>query len=226
MKKHATVVGIFDNHIALVDTIKDLRHNGFSDDQLGFVVRQNASSHLVVDGLLGTADALLLPTTSPSNTSSVLEAALPATEKTIDNLSHRGSHTLLPPTSPQTTNTALEQNEATQAHNSKPDTQESRGASIITGSVIGGTLGAVAAMLIPGIGPLLAGGFLATTFAGAAIGGIAGGFLNMGIPEQKAHYYEQQFHAGRIILTIKTNGRTQEALNILRHYGSREIEVY
>src|SRR5450759_2727806 len=83
---------------------------------------------------------------------------------------------------------------------------------------------AVAAMLIAGSGPILAGGLLAATFGGAAIGGIAGGFLSMGMPEHRARYYEQQFQAGHIILTVKAGDRQQQALETLRHYGAIDVE--
>lgn len=247
MKKHSTVVGLFDDHTAVVEAIKELRQSGFSDDQIGFVVRHHDGSNTgdtatqgsdavargVVGGLLGAADALLLPVTGPGDASTMLGAALPATEEAIDNLPHPGSHksqhmqssfsadTIASATPVQ--ETGAEQSEPVEQ---RSDILEKRGASIITGSVIGGTLGAVAAMLIPGIGPILAGGLLAATFGGAAIGGIAGGFLSIGIPEHKARYYEEQFHAGRIILTVKTDGQQQQALDILRRYRAQDVEAH
>ncbi len=241
MQKHSTVVGIFDDHTAAVDAIKELRQSGFSDDQIGFVVRHDTSNtdqetntvaRGVVGGLLGAADALLLPVTGPGDASTMLEAALPATEEVIDTMRRPGSHTEQPAASstdvppPSTLETPVQTEQDEAVTTGKADFLEKRGTSIITGSVIGGTLGAVAAMLIPGIGPILAGGLLAATFGGAAIGGIAGGFLGMGVPEHRARYYEQQFQAGRIILTIKASKQQQQALDILRHYGAREVEAH
>ncbi len=246
MQKHSTVVGIFDNHIAAVDAIKDLRQNGFSDDQIGFVVRHddganaddttghgaNSVARGVVGGLLGAADTLLLPVIGPGDASTILGATLSATEEAMDNLDRTGSHPTqptpsssdVPPVVPSETTTQAAQDDPVATD--EPSFLEERGTSIITGSVIGGTLGAVAAMLIPGIGPILAGGLLAATFGGAAIGGIAGGFLSMGVPEHRARYYEQQFQAGHIILTVKAGDRQQQALDTLRHYGAREVEAH
>jgi hypothetical protein len=249
MQKHSTVVGIFDNHTAAVDAIKDLRQNGFSDDQLGFVVRHDDGANTdettgqganpvargVIGGLLGAADTLLLPVIGPGDASTILGAALPATEEAMDNIHQPGSHPTQPAQSassspdvptPTSSETTIQAERDEPAATDEPGFLEERGTSIITGSVIGGTLGAVAAMLIPGIGPILAGGLLAATFGGAAIGGIAGGFLSMGVPEHRARYYEQQFQAGNIILTVKTGDRQQQALDTLRHYGAREVEAH
>src|SRR5436853_4493153 len=56
------------------------------------------------------------------------------------------------------------------------------------GGVVGGIVGTAAALLIPGLGPAIAGGILAATLGGATIGAIAGGLIgaltNMGVPEE------------------------------------------
>src|SRR5436190_127027 len=88
-----------------------------------------------------------------------------------------------------------------------------------TGAVIGGILGAAAALLIPGIGPVVAGGILAATLGGAALGAAAGGLLgaltNMGVPEEEAQYYQGEFEQGRTIVTVRTSDRQREAIDIL-----------
>src|SRR3954453_5577757 len=70
------------------------------------------------------------------------------------------------------------------------DTAGSAVTGAVGGGVLGGILGAAAALLIPGIGPVVAGGILATTLTGAAIGAAAGGLLGaltkMGVPEEDA----------------------------------------
>ena len=94
----------------------------------------------------------------------------------------------------------------------------------LTGSVVGGLLGAAVAGLIPGIGPVLAGGILASALGGAAVGAAAGGLLgvltNLGVPEEEGRYYEQEFQAGRTIVTVKADDRHQEAEAILRRFGA------
>src|SRR6266536_4986155 len=93
----------------------------------------------------------------------------------------------------------------------------------VSGGIIGGVIGAAAALLIPGIGPAIAGGILVTVLGGAAIGaaagGIVGALVGMGVPEEEAHYYAGEFHSGRTLVTVRADGRQQEAINILHHYG-------
>src|SRR4029078_12657861 len=79
-----------------------------------------------------------------------------------------------------------------------------------TGVVLGGIIGAGAALLIPGIGPVVSGGLLASALAGAATGaaargvagGISGALVGLGVPEDEAKYYDQQFRDGRTLMTV------------------------
>ena len=71
------------------------------------------------------------------------------------------------------------------------------------GAVAGGTAGLLAALgviAIPGIGPLVAAGVLATTIAGAAGGGVVGGLLgaltDYGVSEEEAHVYSEGIRRG------------------------------
>jgi hypothetical protein len=107
-----------------------------------------------------------------------------------------------------------------------------------TGALVGGILGAAAALLIPGVGPAIAGGILAPILgagataagvaatgavAGAAAGGLVGALAGLGIPEEEARYYQDEFEAGRTILTVKSDGRFDEARSILQRHGARDI---
>jgi hypothetical protein len=98
---------------------------------------------------------------------------------------------------------------------------------LLTGGVIGGLLGAAASGLIPGIGPVLAGGILASVLGGAAVGAAAGGLLGalmgMGVPEEEARYYQGEFEAGRIIVTVRANGRSADARSILDSHGANDV---
>ncbi len=98
----------------------------------------------------------------------------------------------------------------------------------LTGGVVGGVLGALAAGLIPGIGPVLAGGLLAGVLGGAAAGAAAGGLIGalaeMGIPEDEAKYYNEEFESGRTLVTVKADGRYDEARRILQDHGAYDIE--
>jgi hypothetical protein len=101
-------------------------------------------------------------------------------------------------------------------------------AGALTGGVVGGVLGALAAGLIPGVGPVLAGGLLAGVLggaaAGAAAGGIIGALAGMGVPEDDARYYDEEFRSGRSLITVKANGRYDEARGILMQHGAYDVE--
>jgi hypothetical protein len=103
------------------------------------------------------------------------------------------------------------------------------GEGLATGAVIGGLVGAAAALLIPGIGPVVAGGVLASVLGGAAVGAAAGGILGalvgMGIPEEEASYYESEFQAGRTLVTVKCESRCAEAQEVMRRFGAYDIET-
>jgi uncharacterized protein (TIGR02271 family) len=102
-----------------------------------------------------------------------------------------------------------------------------------TGVGIGAGAGAlwgagILAGVIPGIGPAIAGGALgvliSSAVAGAAAAGIAGALIGLGIPEDEARYYEDEFKEGRIIVTVKADGRYDEARALLRRAGAYDIE--
>jgi hypothetical protein len=99
---------------------------------------------------------------------------------------------------------------------------------MLAGAGIGGLVAAAASLLIPGFGPVLAGGILATVLGGAAVGAAAGGILGalvgMGVPEEEAHYYESEFNEGRILLTVKADGRFDEARDLLYRNGAYDVE--
>src|SRR5437763_10212247 len=63
------------------------------------------------------------------------------------------------------------------ARDTAPVTKAGEGAAtgVVAGGILGGILGAAGALLIPGIGPVIAGGILAATLTGAAVGAAAGG---------------------------------------------------
>ena len=98
----------------------------------------------------------------------------------------------------------------------------------IAGAGIGGLIAAAAAMLIPGFGPVVAGGILATVLGGAAVGAAAGGIIGalvgMGVPEDEAEYYQSEFEEGRIIVTVKAGNRYAEARDVLHRFGGYDVE--
>jgi len=103
---------------------------------------------------------------------------------------------------------------------------EAAASGAIGGGVAGGILGLLAgvgALAIPGVGPIVAGGALASTLAGAGIGAAAGGLLGalvgMGIPEEDAQYFETGVRSGGILVTVEAGSRIDEARRILQGRG-------
>jgi hypothetical protein len=98
---------------------------------------------------------------------------------------------------------------------------------MLTGGVLGGLVGAAASGLIPGFGPVIAAGILSTILGGAAVGAAAGGMLGalmgLGIPEDEARYYQREFEAGRVIITVRASARYDEADRILRSHGAYDV---
>src|SRR5918994_1312454 len=105
-----------------------------------------------------------------------------------------------------------------------------------TGAVGGGLLGGLVGFLVglgalalPGIGPVVAGGALATAFGlaggtavagagiGAAAGGLVGALVGMGIPEEEARYFETGFRGGRTLVTVEAGaGRARGGAGLPR----------
>ena len=113
------------------------------------------------------------------------------------------------------------------------DTGAHAGAGAATGALAGGALGGVAgwlvgigALAIPGIGPIVAAGPLAAALTGAAVGAAGGGLLGaltgMGVPEEEAHWYEGEVGRGGVLVTVRADGRLEEARRVMRQHGARE----
>ena len=109
------------------------------------------------------------------------------------------------------------------------------GTGALGGGILGGLVGwlvGIGALAIPGIGPVLAGGALATAFGlaggtavagagiGAAAGGIVGALVGMGIPEEEAQHFESGFREGGVLLTVNAGARALDAAAILERNGA------
>jgi hypothetical protein len=76
---------------------------------------------------------------------------------------------------------------------------------------VGGLLAGLGLLAIPGLGPVVAAGWLAATavgaVGGAAIGGAAGGLIgaltHAGVPEEDAHVYAEGVRRGGSLVTAK-----------------------
>jgi len=78
-----------------------------------------------------------------------------------------------------------------------------------SGAVIGGIVGwlvGAGALVIPGLGPILAAGpivgLLSGVGAGGALGGVTGASIGLGIPEYEAKRYEGRVRKGGILLSV------------------------
>jgi uncharacterized protein (TIGR02271 family) len=104
---------------------------------------------------------------------------------------------------------------------------EGAAAGALGGGVLGGVIGLLAgvgALAIPGVGPIIAGGTLASTLAGAGIGAAAGGLIGalagMGVPEEDARHFDQGFQAGGTLVTVDAGDRAAEARECLYESGA------
>lgn len=99
------------------------------------------------------------------------------------------------------------------------------------GAVLGGIAG-LAALAIPGFGPLIAAGPIAAALGGAATGGaigaLAGSFAGLGIPREHAEEYEAAVRAGGTFLSVKTPdvGAAERVAALLRRDGADQISTY
>jgi hypothetical protein len=97
-------------------------------------------------------------------------------------------------------------------------------AGALTGGVIGGLLGMISSLLVPGLGPLIVGGVLASTImglgVGAATGGLIGALIGMGVPEEDARYFDAGLRQGMTLVTVNATENAAEALTILERHGA------
>lgn len=96
----------------------------------------------------------------------------------------------------------------------------------------GGLLTGLGMMAIPGVGPVVAAGWLAATAAGAvagavaggAVGGIVGAMIKEGVPEDEANFYAEGIRRGGSVVTAKVDeSKVSDAQAILN--SSRPVDV-
>ena len=93
----------------------------------------------------------------------------------------------------------------------------------VSGGVVGGLIGLLGSVLVPGLGPIVVGGVLASTLTGAGIGaatgGIIGALIGLGVPEEDARHFDLGIRSGGVLVTVDAGPRTREALAILERHG-------
>jgi len=108
------------------------------------------------------------------------------------------------------------------------DDDVSAGEGAAVGAVWGGLVG-LAALLIPGVGPFIAGGalFAAITgvVAGAVVGGVTAALVDFsGIPEAEARQYEELVYSGQTLVVVKARDEdAAEERRILTSSGAESV---
>lgn len=100
------------------------------------------------------------------------------------------------------------------------------------GAAIGGAIGGGASLLagigmlaIPGMGPVLAAGFLASALTGAAAGAIAGGWMgalrDAGLTEEEANTYAEAVRRGGAVVSARVSeDRAARVEQIMAEHGA------
>jgi hypothetical protein len=119
------------------------------------------------------------------------------------------------------------------AHEKHTKAPEGAAAGAAAGGVIGGTLGllvGLGALVIPGLGPVLAAGPIVAALAGAGAGGalgtLTGALIGLGIPEYEAKRYETYLNRGGALLSVHADDRdwAARAKRVLDSCGAKDID--
>ncbi len=108
--------------------------------------------------------------------------------------------------------------------------------SAATGAEIGAAMGALAGLItglglvaIPGIGPVVAGGWLTATLLGAAaggwIGGAAGVLSTAGISGEEAHAIAESLRRGATMVSARVPESEQERCAAILDVGAADVRV-
>jgi hypothetical protein len=122
------------------------------------------------------------------------------------------------------------------------DAAEGAGVGAAGGAVVGGITGllmGLGALAVPGIGPVIAAGTLATALgsaaagagigavAGAVTGGIVAALVDMGVPEEDAHFYAEGVKRGGVLVTVQTDATQVDTVDsILRRFNAVEVNTH
>src|SRR5829696_4180533 len=122
------------------------------------------------------------------------------------------------------------------ATTARTDTDDDAGTGASTGASLGTLLGGGAGLLaglgmlaIPGLGPVVAAGWLASTLvgagAGAATGGLLGALTGAGVDERDAHTYAEGVRRGGTLVTVRADqSKTDSVIDILDDEGTVNLD--
>ena len=93
----------------------------------------------------------------------------------------------------------------------------------------GGLLAGLGTLAIPGVGPVIAGGWLLSTVVGAAAGAVVGGttggligaLVEGGVSEPEAHVYAEGVQCGGSVVTARVEDSIADRLTAILHSNNR-----
>jgi hypothetical protein len=107
---------------------------------------------------------------------------------------------------------------------------------VATNSALGGVLVGLGSLALPGIGPIIAAGSLATALVAtvastgieaAAIGGLVRAIADLGIPEEQARVYSDRLHQDNYLVIVDgTQDEISRAEPIFSNQGIQDWGVY
>lgn len=116
-----------------------------------------------------------------------------------------------------------DQSSATPAADTGAQAATAAATGAVSGGVVGGLIGLLGSLLVPGLGPVVVAGVLASMLTGAGIGAAAGGLIGalmaIGVPEEDARHFDLGLRSGGALVTVDAGPRTDEALAILERHG-------
>jgi uncharacterized protein (TIGR02271 family) len=112
------------------------------------------------------------------------------------------------------------------------DVSDGAGTGATVGTLAGGGAGLLAGLgllAIPGLGPVVAAGWLVSTLvgagAGAAVGGIAGALVDAGVDEKDAHAYAEGIRRGGALVTVRaSDAEVDRIVDILDDEGTVDFD--
>ena len=73
----------------------------------------------------------------------------------------------------------------------------------------------------------MAAGPIAATLTGAVGGGLIGGLVDMGIPEDRSQFYEGQVRSGKVLAVVDApSDKVDRAAQIMRRHGASHVETH